>query len=539
FKIVNLVFLYLIIVIPFAWLADFYTRGEAREALNALGACNGEWLWPIGYDENRSSKPPLYYWLVCLFSLSNLNELFIRLPSVLAGLGVLIVFYIVCARSFGELTALVGGLLCLTSPMFISLSEVARLDMLHSALLAITWLTFAFKSKIIGFVVGSLCLTGSVLTKGPVALILTGLVLALFFVFTRDRNVLFHFAFIIFVSVIISSFWYLAVYFEFGDNFLRVFVRENLYRFFGSEVPHSKSAIEFLLIFFLGLGPIVCISLVVRLVKVWKNWDILKLSINGFDSFSKKFAKNRNLVWFLLCAIIPLLFYSFSSGKRPAYALVSAFFIIFLSSLIFLSQDRFEKILFKRLFKVIFLFVVLVGLFVSAVLLTIRLSWGYEVLVYTEDLLIACLLGFLMLFILFRKFHWAGIINPFTGFRKASLVLSLTSMIVFNTFCGVLISKLLSHERFADWIRKINANNLPVFSWNYQFYGAEFYLGQKIRTKKERVSPPYLLLLPEKELENFISQTFRPYKFLPPYARYHGYVDKFEIKPVALMIKDE
>ena len=76
----------------------------AREILES-----GNWILPQCHYEPRYDKPILYYWLEA-FSMSafGLNEFAARLPSVLAGLGMIVLAYLLGnIQNFGLISALI------------------------------------------------------------------------------------------------------------------------------------------------------------------------------------------------------------------------------------------------------------------------------------------------------------------------------------------------------------------------------------------------------------------------------------------------
>lgn len=105
----------------------------------------GDWLVPHFNGVPRLNKPPMNYWLTGLVaasagSLPDVAPVHARLVSVGAGLGILALTLWLGARLFDRATALIAGLLLVSSAGFFSFTHDARPDLLYafctSALLA-------------------------------------------------------------------------------------------------------------------------------------------------------------------------------------------------------------------------------------------------------------------------------------------------------------------------------------------------------------------------------------------------------------------
>jgi 4-amino-4-deoxy-L-arabinose transferase-like glycosyltransferase len=118
-------------------------------------------------------KPLLSYWAIIPFAINGIvTETSVRMPGALAGIGAVIITFLIGRRLFGNRIGFVSSLLLLTSAMFILWSRTASAEMLN--LFAI-WLSFWLfisganrGSTIYVILLYSICAVASFL-KGPVA----------------------------------------------------------------------------------------------------------------------------------------------------------------------------------------------------------------------------------------------------------------------------------------------------------------------------------------------------------------------------------
>ena len=147
----------------------------------------GDWLVPYFDGAPRLNKPPLSYWLTGATAVMSgaggaIMPWHGRLPSLLAGLGMVAVIVLAGSRLYGARAASLGGLLFATSAAFYAYSHDARPDGLYafwcSAGLAVgaTALLGASARPRRALVLMWVCYALATLTKGPhiPALLLVG-----------------------------------------------------------------------------------------------------------------------------------------------------------------------------------------------------------------------------------------------------------------------------------------------------------------------------------------------------------------------------
>lgn len=127
-----LLFLGLLVLLPGIGLRDAWPPDEPRFALIARDMVEtGNWLIPRVGGELYPDKPPLFMWLagVIYWLTGNLRVSFVA-PSLLAGLGTLMVVHDLARRLWGRRVALYAGGLLLLTVQFALQSRLAQLDAL-------------------------------------------------------------------------------------------------------------------------------------------------------------------------------------------------------------------------------------------------------------------------------------------------------------------------------------------------------------------------------------------------------------------------
>jgi 4-amino-4-deoxy-L-arabinose transferase-like glycosyltransferase len=241
-------FTFLVCLFPILLLGNLgslaqFTKAEvcfaetAREML-----LSGDFITPRFCGEIFFDKPPLLYWLIAIsMRVFGQVEAAVRLPSALAGVATLVLTSFFARRRYGNRAGFLSGAILLTCPIFWSFSRQAMSD---------AWLTLCVSAALFAYhdvlksddawkrslIVGHLFLGTSVLVKGPVGIVLTGLpVLAALFLCPRGRWKRFLFPPGILLFLLVVTPWYLAAAWKHGSFFWNYFIlRENVGRFLGN-----------------------------------------------------------------------------------------------------------------------------------------------------------------------------------------------------------------------------------------------------------------------------------------------------------------
>lgn len=312
----------LLLYVPPAAMTPFFTKGEPREALvvrNMLDA--GDWLLPKRASANGwtiASKPPFFHWLGAAASTvaGRATEGTVRLPSiVLCTIAVLAVGF-VAREAFGPLGGLAAMLVLATSFEWLRAASTARVDGTLTALMTIGTLIFhravaagglSFGSAVVAY----LALACAALTKGPVGVVLPGLVLAIALTVRREWRLVRRYRPVLgllIVGVVVGG-WYALAMGLGGDSFVRKQVlKENVFRFVGATQMRSGHSHPFYYYFptlLAGLLP-------------WTPF-VLAAFVSGVRDTAARHDPRVAfpLVWFAVVFV----FYSLADAKRSVYLL--------------------------------------------------------------------------------------------------------------------------------------------------------------------------------------------------------------------------
>lgn len=297
---------------------QFMPPDEPRFALIAQEMLrNHEFIVPHLDGEAYSNKPPLYLWLVALFSfpIGRVTEWSARLPSALAATGSVVLTFFMGRRLFGERAGLLGALILMTSGHFMVRGRWASTDMTLSffCMVSLFLLYLAIHPRSgpsIDPAAGRWFFAAAAfatLTKGPVGLVLPIGILLLALAVDRRWVDLRRFPWFsgtaIYLLLVVP--WYLLYGLQAGGEKLGIVVlTENVIRYF-----HAWNNVQpfyyYLLRFPLSFLPwsLFLPAAAVALVRRWRS--------------GKKSSLTFLVIWFA----VVFLFFSISSGKRTVYLL--------------------------------------------------------------------------------------------------------------------------------------------------------------------------------------------------------------------------
>lgn len=270
---------------------------------------SGDWVTPRLQGEPWLEKPVLYYWLAAsAFRAFGETELAARLPAAFAGLVLVGMTALMGARLYGAAAGLSAGFVLATSLLPFAYARAATMDMLLAA-----WVTAAVGFAALAFfgVAGRLaipaawaCIALACLAKGPLGLLLPGLVLAGTALATRTsaplRLMLSWPGIAVFAAI--AGPWYGAILAAQDRHFVDVFLlNHNLQRFTSTIHNHPGPVVYYLPVLFLGLFP----------------WSGLILPALGAARPGSSHVDRFVLAWLLL----PLAFFSLAGSKLPGYIL--------------------------------------------------------------------------------------------------------------------------------------------------------------------------------------------------------------------------
>jgi 4-amino-4-deoxy-L-arabinose transferase-like glycosyltransferase len=273
-------------------------------------ALSGDWVTPRLNGLKYFEKPPLQYWATAVaFETFGPSEWTARLWTALTGfLGVLLAGF-TARRLFGPTAALYATAILASSLLYLAMAHINTLDM---------GLSFFLEVAICGFLLAQegsrrwmlaawAGLALAVLSKGIVALVLTGGTLVLYSLFSRDWAPWRRFEFLrgLPIFLLIAAPWFIAVSLA-NPEFPRFFfIHEHFERFLTTVHRRVEPAWFFVPILLLGALP----------------WTTMAMQALGQAWARRALPDFQPRRFLLLWCIVVFAFFSSSGSKLPSYIL--------------------------------------------------------------------------------------------------------------------------------------------------------------------------------------------------------------------------
>jgi 4-amino-4-deoxy-L-arabinose transferase-like glycosyltransferase len=281
----------------------FYAEA-AREMVEG-----GDWLTPHFNYEERWQKPVLYYWLTAAtYVVAGPSEWAARWWSALSGLGLVLLTWAaargVTAR---DDAAWLAGAIAATCYGYVAMARLALPDLPLTFFITLTiWSALERRWVVAGIAAGL-----GLLMKGPVALVIPGIVLAP--IWWHERRVTTirarDLATAAAVCALVGLPWYGAMAIRHGGEYLQgFFIGDNLERFATDRFNEPRAIWFYLPILIGGMLP-------------WSVY-LVALPWRSAVSVARRQRRLADAEWrLLLWALVPLLFFTISIGKQPRYIL--------------------------------------------------------------------------------------------------------------------------------------------------------------------------------------------------------------------------
>ena len=236
---------------------------ESNYALTAKEmVLSGDWLSPQIYGHYWYDKPVFFYWLTALgFKLFGFTEFGARFFPAVFGLGALGLAIWGGRKLGGERAGFCSGLVLLSSVEFFLISKSiitdAVLFFFFSATLLFFYLGYCQGKKHYWYAMYAAAAL-AVLTKGPIGVLLPGLIIVLFLLWQRDYRVLgrMHLVSGTLLFAVIAVPWYAAMYMLHGSDFINTFFGvHNFLRATVSEHPRDNVIYYYTAVNLLALFP--------------------------------------------------------------------------------------------------------------------------------------------------------------------------------------------------------------------------------------------------------------------------------------------
>lgn len=272
---------------------------------------HGDWIVPTVNGEPYPDKPPLLFWAICAasFPFGDVNEISARLPSAVAAATLVLSIYFLTLGVLGPRGAFLGAATLAVSTFFVEQARYVQHDMLLClgvtvAILALVRLKDGEAPAAAWVALASCALTFGILAKGPIALALPAMVLAVDGLVERTFFRRFGALVVAGALALVGPLLYYALLTQRnGSEVLETFLfRHNMERF-ASGFDHEHAWWFFLTRSPVDLLPGTLLLPAAALIQI--------------EDPSRRRFHRRLWIWIL----VPLVFFSFSASKRPIYML--------------------------------------------------------------------------------------------------------------------------------------------------------------------------------------------------------------------------
>jgi len=280
----------------------------AQTAKEMLAA--GDWLSPQIYGNYWYDKPIFFYWeLVAAFSMFGVTDFAARFfPALFAAAG-LALTYAFARRIYDERTAFWSTIILGTGVLYAVLAKLILTDMSLFLFFGGTLAAFfiGYREQRRGyFYIAYACAGLAVLTKGPIGLLLPGLIILVFLALERDlsalRRICIPTGLLVFAAVCAP--WYIYMYLAHGADFVNTFLGiHNVLRATVSEHAQWNVWYFYLGIYAIGMFPW-SFALPLALYRAWRIRPVIDV----------------RTLFLLVWAIIVPLFFQCMATKYPTYS---------------------------------------------------------------------------------------------------------------------------------------------------------------------------------------------------------------------------
>ncbi len=276
-----------------------------------------------------TEKPPLFFWMqVVSMKIFGINEFAARFPNAVCGIVTLIVLFRIGKKIFNEQFARIWVMIYLGTLLTFFYFKTGIIDpwfnlFIFLAIYYFYLLTNNFSEKKIKFAIYSGLFLGlAVLTKGPVAILITALCYIVFIIFHKGK---FFITWKDFLAIFISAFmvcfaWFGIDLIEHGPKFIIEFTQRQIAIFSTSDADHGQPFFYHWWVLLIGCFPASIFFIRGHLVsngntaqRVLKLWMIILfwVTLLLFSIVKTKIIHYSSLCWFPLTFLAALFVYDY------------------------------------------------------------------------------------------------------------------------------------------------------------------------------------------------------------------------------------
>jgi len=273
---------------------------------------SGEWIMLRRNGEIYAQKPPVFFWLISIFSilLGKFSEFSVRLPSALAATGGAVVTYLIAKKLFSKRVALFSSIILITSLAYLGAARWVILDPLLT-FFTVSSIYFLYTglnkqdARLTAYLFAFMAMGLGTLTKGPVGFILPLLVVILYACFIKDTRSLFTKEFMagftIFILIVLA--WLVPACLRGGEAYTKELLLNQIFGRFVEAFDHKEPFYFYFIRFPLEFMPwtVFLPPAVIFLIKNKKGENAVKLVFIWFISIFIFFtlSKSKNDLYIL------------------------------------------------------------------------------------------------------------------------------------------------------------------------------------------------------------------------------------------------
>ena len=293
------------------WGFPIYILDEAKNSACAMEMFQrGDWVVPTFNGVLRTDKPPLhYFFMITAFKLFGISPFSARFFSVIMGLLTVSLIYFSTKSMINARAAFYASLSLVCSLYFVIQFHLAVPDPFLIFLLTTSWLSFiyGYRTDKSGFYYLFYTFVAlAFMTKGPIAVALSGMIVITFLIFTKDfsiaslKRLRILAGALIFLAIILP--WWVAITIATEGAWPKGFIwTHNVERYITTMEGHGGFPGVAIILFIISLFPL-SVYLPGAVKGSWQNRGTNELSF-----FS------------LIASAVVLIFFSFSKTMLPNY----------------------------------------------------------------------------------------------------------------------------------------------------------------------------------------------------------------------------
>jgi 4-amino-4-deoxy-L-arabinose transferase-like glycosyltransferase len=252
-----------LLYVPFLGLRDFWYPDEPDigEVCQAMYV-SGDWVAPRRVGEIWVDYPPMLYWAgaISAHALGGVSEFALRLTNAIAAIILVVLTCVAVSRWLGPRSGLWAGFMLLSFQQFVAQAVEYRPDMLFALFITAGFFAYAggceargrWWLRALAFAFFGLAM----LAKGPLGLLLPGLVLTLWHGSNREWRRLLGLAPLAVISLAVYLPWFVACAGRMGaDNILYELYAQNFARFVAGARGHANPFYYYVAYFWGDLFP--------------------------------------------------------------------------------------------------------------------------------------------------------------------------------------------------------------------------------------------------------------------------------------------